>query len=218
MSGNRIRGVVPPLLCHIGDVNGNCDKIACPSGTYNARGSHHEEDGKEEPCLPCFDGAPYIGQTSCVRTRDPHGIIGEIEIGSEVVIKSAESLDEHTKLGLGIAFTLVGCVFLLGCVLRRGHQWNQRQRKDNAAKKLRCVLAKPKHNKYRDFVNCDEENIASTIVDPHDCTGSDSSSTSNNDGADDDEALWWAIQRYGEDHAVVRSLRTFNAHHEEGVY
>lgn len=57
VSGNRIRGIVPPLLCNMEGISGSCDKIACPSGTYNAKGKHYATE-KEVPCLPCFDGNP----------------------------------------------------------------------------------------------------------------------------------------------------------------
>ena len=45
VSGNKLKGEVPPMLCNAGDINGNgrngvfqCDVIACPIGTYSASG------------------------------------------------------------------------------------------------------------------------------------------------------------------------------------
>jgi hypothetical protein len=206
ISGNRIRGVVPPLLCLMEGINGNCDKIACPSGTYNARGSY-----QEEKCLECFDGSPFIGQTSCSQKLDPHSIIGEIEIGSVVVIKSAENLDDSTKLGPGIALAALGIALLICCMLRRGRQWKQKRNQgDGKQSKVLHLVAEKTGGKYYN------QKEAHVPIDDHDCNSDSSSTGDSEEVGDDDEALWWAIQRYGEDHDVVRLLRMCNAH-EDGV-
>jgi len=77
LSGNKHRGMIPPLLCKMGEVNGNgdgnifhCDRIACPAGTYNEVGYHRGGDGGEE-CRPCYDDSPYIGQKTCAMPQPP---------------------------------------------------------------------------------------------------------------------------------------------------
>jgi len=73
VSGNHLRGIVPPLLCLVEELNGNgdkgafyCDRIACPAGTYSARG--FRQGGHGATCLPCHDGSPFIAQKSCTQT------------------------------------------------------------------------------------------------------------------------------------------------------
>ena len=70
ISGNMIRGVVPPLLCMMEELNGNiedhvyyCDRIACPRGSYNSFGGGRS--GK--PCQPCYDESPFIGRKVCMQ-------------------------------------------------------------------------------------------------------------------------------------------------------
>lgn len=69
ISGNGIRGIVPPKLCDKPGLNGNgsqgsygCNKIACPIGTYSPSG--REREG--ELCLPCHhNNAEVLGNNSC---------------------------------------------------------------------------------------------------------------------------------------------------------
>mmetsp|Transcript_16618 Transcript_16618/g.23101 ORF Transcript_16618/g.23101 Transcript_16618/m.23101 type:complete len:700 (-) Transcript_16618:251-2350(-) len=65
ISGNKIRGIVPPLLCQKKDLNENgkngralrCDVIACPVGTFSKSGHKN--------CESCDGGAPYLASKSC---------------------------------------------------------------------------------------------------------------------------------------------------------
>ncbi|KAL7504196.1 hypothetical protein ACHAXN_001893 [Cyclotella atomus] len=130
ISGNRIRGVVPPLLCLMEDLNGNgnnnvfhCDRLACPSGSYNSQGRYFG-GGNEEKCMPCYDETPFIGQKSCTHKNNPHSIFGQIMDGSQVVIESTKGLS--TKLGFAILF-LTSSVLFCCCVLRRSRQWYQKE-------------------------------------------------------------------------------------------
>ncbi len=82
VSNNRIKGVIPPMLCLTGDINGNgedgdfnCDMIACPKGTWSSIGratprSLHIKGGLETKdrhiCKPCHGStSDYIASTSC---------------------------------------------------------------------------------------------------------------------------------------------------------
>jgi hypothetical protein len=126
ITGNRIRGVVPPLLCLMEDLNGNgnnnvfhCDRLACPSGSYNSKGRYFSMNGHEEKCLPCYDDTPYIGQIGCTHKNDPHSVFGQILDGSQVVIASAKGYS--SKFLFGILF-LLGSVLFCCCVLRKRRQ------------------------------------------------------------------------------------------------
>jgi len=77
LSGNKHHGLIPPLLCKMGEVNGNgednifrCNRIACPAGTYNDAGYHHGSKVGDE-CMPCYDHSPYIGQKTCAMPQPP---------------------------------------------------------------------------------------------------------------------------------------------------
>ena len=77
VSGNRIEGFVPPMMCLTGDINGNgqngdfaCDVISCQRGTWSpiGRATHKtsrfvEEEDRYE-CQPC-PGAKYLGTKTC---------------------------------------------------------------------------------------------------------------------------------------------------------
>lgn len=62
VSGNGLRGIVPPKLC-MQRINGNgkesylCDRIACPQGAWSPTG--------RGDCMPCDDGRDYLGKTFC---------------------------------------------------------------------------------------------------------------------------------------------------------
>ena len=70
ISGNSIRGVVPPKLCDKAGVNENgnkgsydCNKIACPAGTYSPSG---RERPALQTCLPCHHNNPAVlGSKTC---------------------------------------------------------------------------------------------------------------------------------------------------------
>ena len=222
VSNNHIRGIVPPLLCFTEDLNGNgiddvyqCDRIACPQGSYNEKGRHEDD----LVCLPCFDDTPFIGQTRCNKTRDPHSFIGEIIGETETVLEAAESLGHRSveiSLG-GIFFVTLFSAALLIFMVRRGHQWLKLRQRDSDQSKImngsntkatRRPWARISTNRYKS---------------PHEIIfqqNNNSESSSKGDAIldksnDDDEALMWAIHRYGEDHDVVRMLRMCNEHDDE---
>jgi len=88
ISGNRIKSIVPPMLCLMQGVNGNglngdynCERIACPAGTFGPLGRKGSAAG--EHCLPCADeDALYLGRKQCttiglrVDTSRQHGGLG----------------------------------------------------------------------------------------------------------------------------------------------
>ncbi|KAL3795148.1 hypothetical protein HJC23_007376 [Cyclotella cryptica] len=194
ISGNRIRGVVPPLLCLMEDLNGNgngnvfhCDRIACPSGSFNSKGRYYAGE-KEEKCMPCFDNTPFIGQTRCNQKRDPSSVFGQIMNGSEVVLKSAEGLGGATIFRIGIALTVLGSSIIIYCALRRiGQQRQKRMKYDeerimlnhtadiSRRKKLGRVMSK---QPYR------PENVNGDIS-----SGGDSSSSGDSDDVDDEFSM-----------------------------
>ena len=59
VSGNKMKGIVPPLLCRSQGLNKNgfdgeyisCDRIACPIGTYSAKWGRKMSNNRG--CLPC---------------------------------------------------------------------------------------------------------------------------------------------------------------------
>jgi Leucine-rich repeat (LRR) protein len=65
--GNSIESI-PPELCEKGGWMGGlveeygCNAILCPTGTYNVGG---HETGGNDGCIPCGDGFPFLGATSC---------------------------------------------------------------------------------------------------------------------------------------------------------
>ena len=77
LSGNRIEGFIPPMMCLTGDINGNgengdfaCDVVSCQRGTWSpiGRATHKtsrfvEEEDRYE-CQPC-PGAKYLGTKTC---------------------------------------------------------------------------------------------------------------------------------------------------------
>ncbi len=84
ISGNKIRGLVPPKLCLKDGVNGNgndgdynCDHIACPAYTYNPIGRKIAASGYG--CFPCQHTAdPIIGQKQCREFGVGAGVFGTI--------------------------------------------------------------------------------------------------------------------------------------------
>jgi hypothetical protein len=71
IGGNKLRGILPPLVCETanqinnddgtggdGDGDGDCTSIACPMGTYSQKTGFGE-------CFPCPDGAPFLASTHC---------------------------------------------------------------------------------------------------------------------------------------------------------
>lgn len=172
ISGNRLRGVVPPLLCLLEDLNGNgnydvyhCDRLACPSGHYNSKGRYFGS-GNEEKCLPCYDGTPFIGQKQCKHKNNPHSVFGQIMDGSTVVIESAKGYS--TKLVFAIIF-LSGSILFCCCVLR---QRRQRYQKEMNNVEQRAILNHTKCTSLRKYQD-DSSSIGSS---KSNSSGSDGSS------------------------------------------
>ncbi|KAL7468335.1 hypothetical protein ACHAXS_008549 [Conticribra weissflogii] len=134
ISGNHIRGVVPPLLCMMGELNGNgdedvfyCDRVACPAGTYNAIG-RHGANGLE--CLPCYDGSPFIGQKTCTMTKNPKDKF-TWDKGVETIEKSVESVSITWQFAL-IFVLMVWSVSVATCCYIRYSNLRHNQRKYQA--------------------------------------------------------------------------------------
>lgn len=72
VSGNKLMGDVPTMLCQAGDINGNgrdgifqCDVIACSEGTYSPSGFAEGIEGLAfRACLPCRTNT-YIATKYC---------------------------------------------------------------------------------------------------------------------------------------------------------
>lgn len=124
VSGNKIDGNVPPMLCLTGDINGNgmngdfnCDIIACPSGKWSPIGRaspvelHGGKSKQEHTCKPCkkshtFLGSRYCGGAVRMGSEEP----GWIHLGTGTFITVL-------TLPLVVACTLVACV--TGVVMKR---------------------------------------------------------------------------------------------------
>lgn len=109
ISGNMIRGIVPPLLCSTEGLNGEdhsyyCDRIACPRGTYNSLGFHRSSD--VEPCQPCYDESPFIGRKECT-LKHPSSKFNWIES-----VQIAKDISE----GMGVS-PKIGAEIVLGIIL-----------------------------------------------------------------------------------------------------
>ena len=65
VSGNKVKGFVPPTLCEKEDINSNgqigrfdCEHIACPMGHFSPTTGRLTED---DSCTPCEHGTPHLG-------------------------------------------------------------------------------------------------------------------------------------------------------------
>jgi Leucine-rich repeat (LRR) protein len=70
IGGNKLKGIVPPLMCEKadqinGDESGDCTSIACPMGTFSRNGRGFGD------CIPCHGYAMYLGSTSCNPAPEP---------------------------------------------------------------------------------------------------------------------------------------------------
>ena len=88
VSGTKLKGIVPPMLCLKQGVNGNgmsgdynCERISCPAGTFGPSGKRGSAPG--ERCIPCADeDAIYLGMKECSRvgvrdqSSESHGGLG----------------------------------------------------------------------------------------------------------------------------------------------
>ncbi len=132
VSGNRMRGLIPPLLCLVEELNGNgrdgafyCDRIACPAGTYNSLGRHTDVDGGEA-CRPCYDGTPFIGQKVC---DAPHMPFTAIDWRKEVqaVERATEEMGTLAWFVLVVGFAaLLASVLLCFAVRRNKKFWRSK--------------------------------------------------------------------------------------------
>eukprot|EP00586_Coscinodiscus_wailesii_P005173 CAMPEP_0172479780 /NCGR_PEP_ID=MMETSP1066-20121228/4589_1 /TAXON_ID=671091 /ORGANISM="Coscinodiscus wailesii, Strain CCMP2513" /LENGTH=558 /DNA_ID=CAMNT_0013240549 /DNA_START=152 /DNA_END=1828 /DNA_ORIENTATION=- len=78
ISGNQLVGLVPPMLCLKGNINGNgeggefgCDHIACPAGTFSHTGTGSIIPG-DVHCSPCPTSV-YLASRSCPTYTTPNG-------------------------------------------------------------------------------------------------------------------------------------------------
>lgn len=75
IGGNRLRGIVPHVLCRKEGVNNNgrsgrfdCDYVTCPAGTRAPKRGRRADDGDgREKCAPCprGQGSPFLGSRKC---------------------------------------------------------------------------------------------------------------------------------------------------------
>jgi len=88
ISGNKIRGIIPPKLCFKEGINGNgengdynCQRLACPVGTYSLTG---REGADYSMCKPCADGSIFLGQKECMTNSMKKGVHGPHDKGMNV--------------------------------------------------------------------------------------------------------------------------------------
>ncbi|KAL7526223.1 hypothetical protein ACHAXR_003819 [Thalassiosira sp. AJA248-18] len=131
ISGNKIRGMIPPLLCKMEELNGNgkgnifhCDRIACPPGTFNSVGFHHGADG--DTCQPCYDDSPFIAQTKCTMQQQPPKSDWKESVQKpdwkgtmQVAMEASKQMGDSTKLGLGITLGTVLVATVICWILKR---------------------------------------------------------------------------------------------------
>lgn len=97
VSGNKLKGTVPPLLCLLRDINANgdngsdgiwhCDRISCPVGSYNINGFADELTA----CKPC-KSSKFLSSKSCHLGLGP---------------SSAASFSFIAMKGVAVIFTLM---------------------------------------------------------------------------------------------------------------
>mmetsp|Transcript_15049 Transcript_15049/g.18356 ORF Transcript_15049/g.18356 Transcript_15049/m.18356 type:complete len:699 (-) Transcript_15049:92-2188(-) len=92
ISGNKIRGIIPPKLCLKDGVNGNgmngeydCDHIACPVGTFSVLG--RKDIQFQITCRPCeHNSDPVLGLTECRQLGVASGIFGIVVLITTMMI------------------------------------------------------------------------------------------------------------------------------------
>jgi Leucine-rich repeat (LRR) protein len=147
ISGNKLRGVLPPLLCMMQELNGNgennvyyCDRVACPANTFNAFG-HHGYHG--EPCKPCYDvhqpGKTYIGQKTCLNQLKPasDGFDWKKEI--ESLKESSDNVNVFSKVALSIA-TIAMAMLIILLASRCCMCGNSQRRKPESVQERKRIL------------------------------------------------------------------------------
>mmetsp|Transcript_40623 Transcript_40623/g.85018 ORF Transcript_40623/g.85018 Transcript_40623/m.85018 type:complete len:743 (-) Transcript_40623:680-2908(-) len=136
ISGNRLRGAIPPLLCRAEGLNGNgeddishCDRVACPAGTSNAFGFRHGVDGEE--CLPCDDKSPYIAQKVC--TMGQHSPSPKVNFVAAVQMTAKVTgarVGVSAMHELAITFGVLFIVPVAISRLARKHRMAQKERRE----------------------------------------------------------------------------------------
>jgi len=132
VSGNRLRGAIPPLLCKVDGLNGNgeddvssCNRVACPEGTSNAFGFRHGVDGEE--CQPCHDDSPYIAKKECMIQQQPAAVSWKVAVQT-VVKGTSKKMGVSVMHGLAIAFSAL--IFLVAiCWLGRKRHMSRKKRR-----------------------------------------------------------------------------------------
>ena len=187
ISGNRIRGVVPPLLCLMEDLNrdGNsnalvCDRLACPSGSYNSQGAHFGSSN-EGKCLPCYDDTPFIAQKSCTHKNNPKSLVGQFLDGSQIVIEVTKG--HSTKYFFAVVASF-GCLLFCFCALRVKRQKMAKERNDIEQGKITNHREVAPLRGYKD-----DDDISSY-------SSSDESSSSE-ESADEEQAVEMHTRNYG---------------------
>jgi len=135
VSGNRLRGAIPPLLCKVEGLNGNgeddvssCNRVACPAGTSNAFGFRHGVDGEE--CRPCHDDSPYIAQKECstIQQQQPAAVSWKVAVQT-MAKGTSEKMGVSVVHGLAIAFGAL--IFLVAiCWLGRKRHMSRKRRRE----------------------------------------------------------------------------------------
>lgn len=141
VTGNKLDGVVPPLLCLTGDINGNganndfnCDIISCPSGTWSPIGRatptemHNDRPIREYTCRPCQNSHSFLGSRFCG---------GALNLDSTENVKSFIHMDQKEfaailTLPLIGAFAMVACA--TGFILHKRRQFFQQAHPDMLGK------------------------------------------------------------------------------------
>lgn len=115
ITGNEIKGIVPPRLCLEAGINKgesvNCDRIACPAGTYSPSGRMDPVEGHE--CVPCtYNDREVLGMKTCqieIITSGVFGVViavlalailsGLFVFGHKIILKSAGNTKKLGELG-----------------------------------------------------------------------------------------------------------------------
>ena len=132
VSGNKLGGIVPPMLCLTGDINGNgmnndynCDMISCPAGTWSAIGRaspaeiRNGRPYREHSCKPCKKSYSFLGSRFCDRTIN----LDATENVSSWIQMGQKEFAAILTLPLIGAFAMVACA--TGFILHKRRQFFQ---------------------------------------------------------------------------------------------
>jgi hypothetical protein len=148
VSGNRMRGLISPLLCMMEELNGNggegafcCDRIACPAGMYNSIGRHMVNWG--EACRPCNGGVttPFIGQKACAGL---HGSGFNWKKEVEAPLLTGKRMGLSPVVGLGIAIGALLLAVILCCLARVNRKNRHTKCKLQAANEAKAIMVSPR--------------------------------------------------------------------------